>query len=95
VTHSGGQRRQPLTGGAGPYIWLGWQIALSFVVYAAIGYFLDRWLDTTPWLLIAGVVMGLVAVFARIYRVSLEIKKQTQKAGSNEESGKRAGVDGR
>jgi len=51
---------------------LGWQIALAFFVYAAIGFFLDRTLGTSPWLLLAGILMGLVAVFARIYRVTLE-----------------------
>ena len=78
MIHSRGKHHHSLTGGAGPYLMLGWQIALSFFVYAAIGYFLDHWLNTTPWLLITGVVMGLIAVFARIYRVSIETNKGAQ-----------------
>ncbi len=76
MVESEGKQRHSLTGGAGPYILLGWQIALAFLVYAAIGYFLDVLLETAPWLLVAGVIMGLVAVFARIYRVSIELNKR-------------------
>lgn len=76
MVKSDGKQRHSLTGGAGPYVLLGWQIALAFFVYAAIGYFLDYLLKTEPWLLIAGVVMGLVAVFARIYRVSIEMNRR-------------------
>jgi len=33
----------------------------SIVVGSGLGYFLDRWLHTAPWLLLAGLVLGSVA----------------------------------
>ncbi|HEX8998326.1 MAG TPA: AtpZ/AtpI family protein [Blastocatellia bacterium] len=34
-----------------------------------VGYLLDRWLSTTPWLLLAGIVLGSVGGFAAMYRI--------------------------
>ncbi len=34
-----------------------------------VGYLLDRWLNTTPWLLLAGIVLGSVGGFAAMYRI--------------------------
>lgn len=28
------------------------------VIFTALGYWLDRWLGTTPWLMVAGVFVG-------------------------------------
>lgn len=40
----------------------GWALTAEFLsaiaVWSGIGWLLDRWLDTTPWLLVAGVVLG-------------------------------------
>ncbi len=33
------------------------------------GYFLDEWLDTAPWLLIAGLIIGLVIGFYEMAKV--------------------------
>ncbi len=34
-----------------------------------VGYFLDRWLNTAPWLLIIGTVLGTVGAFTSLYRI--------------------------
>lgn len=34
-----------------------------------VGYFLDRWLNTAPWLLIVGTVLGTVGAFTSLYRI--------------------------
>jgi len=34
------------------------------------GYFLDRWLDTAPWLAVALSVVGAVAAFINLFRVA-------------------------
>ena len=39
------------------------------LVYIFIGYFLDRWLDTTPWLMIVGSIIGMIAFFVQLYRL--------------------------
>lgn len=30
----------------------------SVVIFLGLGWFLDRWLGTSPWLLVAGIVLG-------------------------------------
>ena len=43
----------------------------SIVVLGGLGYFLDRWLDTSPWLLIVGLAAGLVIGFAGLAGIAL------------------------
>lgn len=40
----------------------------STMVGAAIGYGLDRWLNTDPWMLIIWFVLGSVTGFVAVYR---------------------------
>jgi F0F1-type ATP synthase assembly protein I len=44
---------------AGPYLDASWQLAGSVALWVLIGYFLDKWLRTAPWLLVAGAVVGM------------------------------------
>jgi ATP synthase protein I len=34
-----------------------------------LGYLLDRWLKTAPWLVVAGLILGTVGALAGVYRV--------------------------
>ncbi|OLD38009.1 MAG: hypothetical protein AUI57_08780 [Candidatus Rokubacteria bacterium 13_1_40CM_2_68_8] len=47
-------------------------IGLTLVVATVIGlvggYYADRWLGTTPWLLLLGLVLGIVAGFVNLVR---------------------------
>ena len=45
------------------------QLAGAVLVYVGIGYLLDWWLGTSPWFLIAGAVVGMVAFFVQLVRV--------------------------
>jgi ATP synthase protein I len=36
------------------------------------GYFLDRWLHTTPWLLIVGLLLGSAAGFNNVYKLGMK-----------------------
>jgi F0F1-type ATP synthase assembly protein I len=40
--------------------------ALAVAVLFGVGFFLDRWLGTSPWLMIVFVVLGGVGVFAKM-----------------------------
>lgn len=52
----------------GRYATLGIQYALSIALLTGLGWWLDgRW-GTTPWLLVAGVVLGVVAGFVNLVR---------------------------
>lgn len=39
---------------------LGYLIAIPIVLFGLGGRFLDRWLGTSPWLLLAGIVLAIV-----------------------------------
>jgi ATP synthase protein I len=39
---------------------------------ALIGWLLDRWFGTTPWLLLVLLILGIVVAFRNIYRISSE-----------------------
>jgi ATP synthase protein I len=62
---------------ASSYLGLGMQLALTMGFFVTGGYFLDQWLGTTPWLLLAGAVLGIVAFFVQLFRVVTELNKKT------------------
>ena len=45
----------------------------SVVAGLIVGWVLDRWLGTQPWLLVAGIVLGAVAGFYQFIRVSSKL----------------------
>jgi len=51
---------------------IGLNLVSATFIGLAIGYWLDRWLGTSPWLLLVFLVLGIVAGFKNVY---LEVKK--------------------
>ncbi|OIQ98326.1 ATP synthase protein I [mine drainage metagenome] len=53
---------------------LGFRIAIELVVNIAVGaglgYFLDKWLGTKPWLMVVFVFLGAAAGVVNVYRVA-------------------------
>jgi ATP synthase protein I len=51
----------------------------AFSLFAAVvsglglGWLLDRWLGTSPWLLVAGLVLGIAAGFYEFLRISAKL----------------------
>jgi ATP synthase protein I len=58
-----------------PYMGLGLQLALSMAFFAVGGFLLDRWLGTQPCLLLLGVGLGLMAIFAKLWQVGVRSRK--------------------
>ena len=54
---------------------LGWQIAVPLVVFALLGRFADHYFDTSPWLLVAGVVLAAATSSYIVYRKVSRILK--------------------
>ena len=57
---------------AGPYLGLGLQIGLSMALFVGLGILADSRLETSPWGVIAGAVLGMVAVLALVVRIARE-----------------------
>ncbi len=58
---------------AGPFLHMGWTIAISVTLGAGLGYWLDKQLDTSPWLLIVGSILGIVGGFVELIRLTKKI----------------------
>jgi ATP synthase protein I len=47
---------------------IGLALVLSTVIGLAGGYYLDRWLGSSPWLTLIGLVLGIAAGFVNLFR---------------------------
>ena len=47
---------------------IGMTLVLATVIGLAVGYFLDRWLGTSPWLIMIGLGLGIAAGFVNLFR---------------------------
>lgn len=55
---------------AGPYLTLGLELGFTMIIWALIGYLLDQWLDTLPWLTLAGIFVGMISLFVQLARAA-------------------------
>lgn len=58
---------------------VGLELGISVAIGIVIGYYLDKWLDTSPWLTIFMMLCGTISGFKRIYFALKEIEKEEQK----------------
>ncbi len=75
---SGGSGRGLISGSAAQALRLGMEMLAALVVGGAIGFFLDRWLGTRPWLLLVCLLFGVAAGFVNAYRVSQRISRDPE-----------------
>jgi len=43
-------------------------MVLSTIIGMAAGYYADRWLGTSPWLMLLGLMFGIAAGFVSMFR---------------------------
>lgn len=72
----------------GKYSALGLEMAISVVIGMAIGYYLDKWLGTSPWLTIVWIGLGFAAGVRSLYRSAVQSEKDLDK---NEEEKRKPG----
>lgn len=58
------------------FLSLGGEIAAGILVPIFIGYGLDNWLETSPWLLLIGCVVGIVNIFILIFQLNDRLNKE-------------------
>jgi ATP synthase protein I len=61
---------------------IGIQLAVSTMIGAGIGYLLDRWLGTEPWLLVLFFVIGTIAGFREMLRTVSEVSQDEERGGN-------------
>lgn len=48
---------------------VGTVLSSNIVGGIALGWVLDRWLKTSPWLIVTGLICGTVSAFIGVYRI--------------------------
>lgn len=51
-------------------------ISSNVVGGVLIGYYLDRWLKTGPWMILIGIILGTIGAFAGLYRLMSRLNEK-------------------
>lgn len=62
---------------------VGLNLVSATFVGLAIGYWLDRWLGTSPWLLLVFLVLGIVAGFRNVLQEVRKIQRADREDGDD------------
>ena len=73
------QDRQAFFRELGKYSALGLEMALSVVIGVGIGYYLDKWFGTAPWMMILWIGFGFAAGVRSLYRAAVRSGKDLEK----------------
>ncbi|NLC70020.1 MAG: AtpZ/AtpI family protein [Desulfuromonadaceae bacterium] len=74
-----GEDRRQLVRSLGMVSSIGVCMVASTVIGLAMGYYLDKWLDTSPWCTLIFLVFGIVSGFRNIYILTRrELKRQQE-----------------
>ncbi len=60
---------------------VGLQLVSCTFVGLAMGYYLDKWLDTKPWCLLIFLFLGIAAGFKNMYLEVKKLQEQDEKEG--------------
>lgn len=63
VSPGGLDERPAALGKSGPAVAAGYTLIGAIILLGGIGYALDGWLETSPWFLLGGLMLGLVVGF--------------------------------
>lgn len=55
---------------------VGTVVSSSIIGGIVVGFLLDRWLKTSPWLLLAGILLGSTGAFAALYRIIVRLNEK-------------------
>jgi ATP synthase protein I len=76
--------------GSGPLYLIGWVLMVSVLGGTVGGFYLDRWLGTTPWLTLVGIFLGMAAGFTSLFRTIQEqerIRRTRDEDQGNDKNG--------
>ena len=58
---------------------IGMQLVAATFIGLAMGYYLDKWLGTEPWMLILFLLLGIITGFRDVYREAMRLQRQSEK----------------
>jgi ATP synthase protein I len=58
---------------------MGLHLVSGIIVGCVIGYFLDKWLNTSPWFMLTFLLLGIAAGFLNVYRDTKRLLKYQEK----------------
>jgi F0F1-type ATP synthase assembly protein I len=67
---------------------LGYSIAIPLVIFTLGGRLLDKKLETSPWLLLVGLFISIIATFWIVYKKLIEIIRNEELEDKSKESNK-------
>lgn len=67
---------------------IGLQLVSATFIGLAMGYFLDKWLGTGPWLLVIFLLLGIVAGFRDVYREAKRLQARSGGDSGGPDAGK-------
>jgi ATP synthase protein I len=73
------QDRREIFRELGRYSALGLEMAISVVLGLAVGYYLDKWLGTGPWMTVVWLGIGFAAGVRSLYRAALRSGREQEK----------------
>lgn len=68
------------------YTHLGFEFVLIFMAGLFAGDFLDTYFDTSPWLLLIGILLGFAMAMGRIIAISKELEGHEKTSGQDAEN---------
>ena len=64
---------------------VGISMVVATFIGLAMGYYLDKWLDTSPWLTLIFLVLGIISGFRNIFILTnRELKRQQREQEDND-----------
>ena len=63
---------------------VGLELGLSVIIGLLVGYYMDKWLGTEPWLMLLWLVFGVVAGFRGVFRAVARADKAYDEAQAEE-----------
>ena len=76
--------RMSIDSDTGPYLGLGIQLAAGILIFFFIGKWADGKFDTFPWLMLTGVMIGVVGGLIKFYLTVVDLDKKEQARKANE-----------
>lgn len=78
-----GSSGKPSSGQTAQLVSLGTMLFACVAVGLGVGFFVDRWLGTQPWLLLIGLALGIAAAAVNFYRTIKALNGMDQSDGSS------------